>query len=113
MEIACGMLGYTPQIFWDITPRELQNAIEGYRKKQNEEWERVRWSSFYSVVPWVKGFKPEKVWLPIDAEKDAEFTTHGEVKRIGRDDLKEVWKRSGFEISESELDRIYGTKDGI
>ena len=54
-----------------MTPRELESAYLGYRTRQNEEWEKVRWSSYYSMVMHSKegSLEVNKVFVPTDADK--------------------------------------------
>ncbi len=33
MEIACGILGWTPATFWQTTPHEFLAALDGYLEK--------------------------------------------------------------------------------
>ena len=101
------MLGYTPQVFWDITPRELQNAINGYRKKEDEAWERLRWGIYYNLQPYSKnGFSINKIKLPIDKERLDNFHSDGKVIRMTKEEVREEWRKSGIELSEKHLDRM-------
>ena len=54
--------------FYDLTPRELQNAIKGYLtfedSKQQSEWERVRWQTAVLVniqLPKNKTITPQQL----------------------------------------------------
>lgn len=101
----------TPFQFWELTPRELQVAAHALEQREQVEWERIRWAAYYAVTPYAKkGFKPDQIWLPIDAAKDAAFKTHGKVERLDKKQLVETWKKAGFKISDEQLDRIYATK---
>lgn len=107
MSVAC-RAGMTPFQFWDLTPRELQVAAYGLEETEKAKWEQIRWAAYYAVTPYAKkGFKPDQIWLPIDAAKDAEFKTHGKVERLDRKQLAETWKKSGFKLSEEKLDSIF------
>jgi len=47
--MAMGQLGYTSDEFWDLTPREFWNALDGFfelkRVEDRNEWERCRWQT--------------------------------------------------------------------
>lgn len=93
-----------------MTQRELLCAHDGYRKRMEEQWEMVRLQSFYAVSPYSKkGFKPKDIWIPTD---DAKIDTRkpGTRKVLAREELKQLYERSGIQISERKLDEIYGTK---
>jgi len=63
--------------FYDSTPREFYNRLEGHRKAKEDEhradWERARLVAFYAIVPHLKkgsGNSMDKVIpLPWDYEK--------------------------------------------
>lgn len=94
--------------FWDITPRELQVASHALEESEKSKWERVRWAAYYAVTPYAKkGFKPDQIWLPIDAQADTAFKTHGKVERLDREQLEDTWKKAGFKLSDEQLDRIF------
>jgi hypothetical protein len=48
-ELALGQLGWTPDVFYNSTPRELKYALRGfhelYQQQQRQDWERTRWST--------------------------------------------------------------------
>jgi hypothetical protein len=51
---ACGELGLNIDYFYSLTPREFDNILEGYRRKEENieraNWERARLQMYYSVV---------------------------------------------------------------
>lgn len=51
-----------------MTPREVELAHKGYRKRVDEQWEMIRISSYYSAAPHLKkgSFFLEDIKLPID-----------------------------------------------
>ena len=103
------MVGLDPEKFWRLTMRELTNAVEGWKRKEQIEWERVRMLAYYSVSPYAKkSFKISDIKLPGDEERDVDFTSHGEAKKLTREELKESWRRSGLILSEEKLDELYG-----
>lgn len=57
-----------------MTPRELELAYRGYRKKTLEKWEMVRYSAAYIMSPHLKSGMlddiDKKISLPSDYEKD-------------------------------------------
>jgi len=55
-----------------MTARELESAYSGYRKRREEDWEMVRWGSYYSMVMHSKELELDKVFVPTDAMKPKE-----------------------------------------
>ncbi|MEM7298207.1 MAG: hypothetical protein AAF391_08080 [Bacteroidota bacterium] len=112
MEMAC-MVGFTPSAFWELTPRELQNAVNGFTKKQKIAWEQIRWGAYYTLLPhWdnKKGrLTTDKIWLPIDKPIEIEIS-EGKcgIRKLSRDELRQLYKKSGMAISQEHLDSIYG-----
>lgn len=51
-------MGWSPDQFWDATPFEFWNALEGFVKFhtniQQNEWNRTRVLAFYSFLPHAK-----------------------------------------------------------
>lgn len=41
MAQATGLLGLMPWQFWELTPREFENMSEGYRIRNDIEWQRT------------------------------------------------------------------------
>jgi hypothetical protein len=72
--VALGQVGASLQdvLTWDCD--DFVNAVKYYRLKQREEWERVRWIGYYSVVGMVGSEKVtiDKIKLPIDEPETAE-----------------------------------------
>lgn len=65
-ELALGQLGWTPAVFYDATPRELENALKGFFNlhdiKERHHWERERWSTLMLLniqIPKGKKLKPK------------------------------------------------------
>ena len=55
-----------------MTPRDIELAYNGYRKRKEEEWEMVRIQAYWSVAPHVdkkSAFKLSSIVLPIDKPK--------------------------------------------
>lgn len=63
-ELALGQLGYTEQEFWDMTPRALLNALEGYQKQRREDMEVMRLQTLYAVNVWANPpiNDPKRLW---------------------------------------------------
>lgn len=93
-----------------MTQRELLCAHEGYRRRVDEQWEMVRLQSYYAVSPYArKGFNPSDVWIPADNKKE-DKRKPGTRKEVSREELKQLYKRSGLEISDKRLNEIYGSR---
>lgn len=41
MAQATGLFGLRPSEFWDLTPREYSNMAEGFRRRNEIEWQRI------------------------------------------------------------------------
>lgn len=41
MSQAFGLFGIRPEEFWDLTPREYDNLLHGYRMRSDSEWQRT------------------------------------------------------------------------
>jgi hypothetical protein len=41
MAQATGLLGLRPWEFWQITPREFANMLDGYRQQEEQKWQRT------------------------------------------------------------------------
>lgn len=94
----------------EMTQRELLCAHDGYRKRIEEQWEMVRLQSYYAVSPYApKRFKISDVWIPADESK-VDKRKPGTRKVLAREELKQLYKKSGIAISEKRLDEIYGAK---
>ena len=55
-----------------MTPRDIELAHDGYRKRKEEEWEMIRTQAYWSAMPHFTkeaGFKPSSIVLPIDKPK--------------------------------------------
>jgi len=52
-ECALGQLGMSRSEFWEMTPREFQNAMQGFfdreKFKESQAWERCRWETWVLV----------------------------------------------------------------
>lgn len=40
--------------FWDLTPRDVSRRIEAYNNQEQQEWERVRFLSYYMISPYLE-----------------------------------------------------------
>lgn len=80
-----------------MTPRELELAHTGYRKKMLEQWEMVRWQSYYSMVIHTKqgALEPieSKVFIPSDPEKKTLYPQKS--KKLDKSMIMKVRKVDG------------------
>lgn len=97
MKMALGQLGWSPDQFWNATPREFWNALEGnYEQeqfRQRQQWERTRWQTVWLLnVHLTKNSQVEPkdlIEFPWESErKPAEIPTDDDVKRILERDKK-------------------------
>jgi len=55
---AFGQIGLMPSQFYDLLPREWGNLVEGWNERQNRkeqaEWERIRWQTTILINPHTK-----------------------------------------------------------
>jgi hypothetical protein len=72
-----------------MTPRLLELAYKGYRKRMNERWEMIRYGSYYAMMPHVKknSLQIGDLTLPHDQM--------GEKKRLTSDMIMKVKKIDG------------------
>lgn len=96
-QVACGEIGLTLNYFYSLTPREFDNIVIGYRRKEETQyrtgWEQSRFivqtliaphlkkgSKFDYKFPWEEGAVPVKdkkqlakeakaFWDNVDAER--------------------------------------------
>ena len=61
------MAGIQPDVFWTLTFRDLQNYLEGYAKRNNDEWRRTRLQAWmvYAANTDSKERKSLTEWLPL------------------------------------------------
>lgn len=89
--------------------REFHACLDGWNKREEIEWNRLRYHIFYTVSPHVK--KGTNVWrlikLPGDKVQEMKEGKTG-VKQLTRDELKAWYEKHGKTISERHLDSIYG-----
>lgn len=88
-----------------MTIRQIKCAVRGYRVRKREEWEMVRVLSAYTLAPHSrKVIRWKDITLPID--KEEEIVTHGKRQKLTRDEVKRLYERSGFEVTDEFLERI-------
>ena len=101
------MFGWKPEDFERNSFYDLQQAVIGYFEEEKRKKEIVRWQCYYSIVSHQKkGFKVSDIWLPGDEYQSKRRGKPGIKKLLDRDALKDTYNKSGFDISEDELDRI-------
>jgi hypothetical protein len=68
-EIGLGVLAISLSEFMLMTPYELECAYLGYRNRKEEDWEMVRYSSYYSMILHAKkdSLELKDVFIPSDA----------------------------------------------
>ena len=86
---AFGYLGLTSEDFWNSTPREFNNRIEGFLElqqfNQRMEWERCRWATCLIIQPNVtKRLKPTDL-IKFDWDKKTK-----EQQKITAQELKQI-----------------------
>ena len=64
-ETALGVLGASLQDWLTWTVKDYVLAVKGYQIRRKEEWEMVRWISYYSLVG-IVGSDKANIWLPGD-----------------------------------------------
>ncbi len=60
------MAGIQPNVFWELTYRDLQNYLNGYSKRNTDEWRRARlqaWIVYAANTD--KDRKSMTEWLPL------------------------------------------------
>lgn len=85
-----GQLHWTPATFYEATPRELENALKGlfhfYELKEQQNWERERWSTSVLVniqLPKNKKIKAtDLVQFPWEVKNKAPKLSKEEAKTI-------------------------------
>lgn len=65
------MAGIQPDVFWNLTYRDLSNYLKGYEKRNLDEWRRTRIQAY--MVYAVNCTKEERQgiveWMPLGEEK--------------------------------------------
>lgn len=105
MKLAFGILQITKADFFDMYPFEVNLAYEGYRIRVDEQKELIRWQCYYQLAPNQKeGFNISKVWLPGDKANSLEGLPVAKVRRLTREQIREEYRKAGFNVSEKRLD---------
>ena len=84
---AFGQIGLMPSSFYDLLPREWANMVNGWNEKQNRkdqsEWERVRWQTTILLNPHTKKSIKAKdlIVFPWESQtkKEHKVWTRGEI----------------------------------
>ena len=97
--MACGQLRLSPSEFWNITPRELHNAIRGHAEaeglKQQSDWERTRWQTVALIniqLPKGKSVKAQDLALFPWEKKEKKNTLSQEQAK----EILEKWQRKAI-----------------
>lgn len=82
--ILAAEVGINPNEFWDLTERELMAAINGYRRRQTEEWKRARLTAYMTYAVNVKN--PEKIesWLPLEGDPQPKAQSKRKLKQLNK-----------------------------
>lgn len=126
------MIGLTPSQFWDLTPRELGNAIEGYKKREVEEWKRTRFIA-YTVATYagkqMKHHIPIERWYPLPGDEVPPMRI-AKVTKLTKEEIRERYRKAGMKIKDEQLEKAlhrrgkkndealkklkrHGAKDGV
>lgn len=73
LQQAASMAGIQPDSFWRLTYRDLSNWLEGYEKRNNDEWRRTRLNAWitYAANTDSKDRKELTEWLPLPGDGKA------------------------------------------
>lgn len=87
--VASGVLGASLVDFLTWTIKDYQLALEGYKIRQREEWERARMISYYSVVAMQgsKNIRYSDIKTPLDDKETSKGKKRAKWRKI--QDLKE------------------------
>lgn len=70
LQQSAAMAGVQPDVFWRLTWRDLQNYLEGYAKRNLDEWRRTRLQAWivYAANSDSKDRKTITEWLPLEGD---------------------------------------------
>ncbi len=87
---AAAEVGIMPKDFWELTERELMAAINGYRRRQIEEWKRARLTAYMTYA--VNAKNPDKIenWLPLEGDQKRRNTNTPSSTKAGISTFKYV-----------------------
>lgn len=92
--------------FWDMTPRELMNAIEGYTDQAYEQdlsaWRRARWQAWITIRLQNKNtdnVKPGDL-LTLDEEEVKEEETKNQTSQLSAAQMAEIEARWDRDMAE-------------
>lgn len=91
---AFGPLALMPQQFWEMTPGELKEVIEGYQLRNELEWRKIAQLAAWIVSPHLK--KPVTADKLLGKNKQQKKTTPEE----SRASLRELMIRMGVKDGE-------------
>jgi len=84
-------VGIMPEQFWQIKERELMATINGYRRRQVEEWKRTRLMSYMTYATNAKNPQRIEQWMPLEGDPVVKNTnTLAKIKRLN-DKAKTLW----------------------
>jgi hypothetical protein len=89
-------MGVAPSEFWELTPRETWNAIDGYNERENAEyrtsWEQTRWLGAIVANGYLKHPKSPRKLLP--------FPWDNESAGAPEDEIQDLREELGWESQE-------------
>lgn len=92
--IACGEMGLNISYFYNLTPRQFQNIVDGYTRKaerlSKEKWEQTRWICFYAAGPHCKKIKSLKDTIHFEWDEEDKFSIQDD--RTPEEQLKSIKK---------------------
>lgn len=93
MQLACGELGVSPEVFWNMTMRELINVVNGARNKQKIEyensWDQARLIAYYSAVVHIKNPPSMTAMIPFPWDKKEKVNWESTPEKYN--ELVKVW----------------------
>lgn len=87
--VALGPLGLMPQQFWEMTPGELKDMVEGFKLRDELEWRKIAQLAAWITSPHLK--KPITADRLLGKNKQKKRTTPEETKA----ELQQLMARMG------------------
>lgn len=97
--IALGPLGLLPQQFWDMTPGELKDMVEGFKLREELEWRKTAQLAAWIVSPHLK--KPVTADKLLGKNKQKKTTTPEETKARLHDLMARMGVKGGGFIGDT------------
>ena len=70
MQQSASIAGIQPDVFWKLTYRDLLNYLDGYEKKNRDDWERARLQAYMIYAANVESKDRLSIteWLPLKGD---------------------------------------------